>query len=101
MSHLICSPPVRNGSGGMGRISMATRDELVVRILDEFVAVTGLHRKRSMRLLRGGQAFGAVACYHHSRQRGRGQHGNLKDEPCLEPWPAFVPTDLNLEVVIE
>ena len=54
----------------MGRISMATRDELVVavsgrygrasrlergRILDEFVAVTGLHRKHAMRLLRGGQ----------------------------------------------
>ena len=55
----------------MGRISMATRDELVVavagryarasrldwgRILDEFVAMTGLHRKHAMRLLRGGQA---------------------------------------------
>ena len=54
----------------MGRISMATRDELVGavadrygrcdraergRILDEFVAVTGLHRKHSMRLLRGGR----------------------------------------------
>ena len=55
----------------MGRISMATRDELVVavaahyarasrvergRILDEFAAVTGLHRKHAVRLLRGGQA---------------------------------------------
>ena len=54
----------------MGRISMAARDELVAavagryaratrlergRILDEFVAVTGLHRKHAMRLLRGGQ----------------------------------------------
>ncbi len=54
----------------MGRISMAARDELVVavagryartsrlergRILDEFMAVTGLHRKHAMRLLRGGQ----------------------------------------------
>ena len=53
----------------MRRVSMATRDELVVaiagryarasrlergRILDEFVAVTGLHRKHAMRLLRGG-----------------------------------------------
>jgi hypothetical protein len=53
----------------MGRISMATRDELVValtaryaasnragrgRILDEFVAVSGLHRKHAMRLLRAG-----------------------------------------------
>src|SRR4051812_37096611 len=50
---------------------MATRDELVAavieryskgrraekgRILDEFVAVTGFHRKHAMRVLRGGQA---------------------------------------------
>ena len=55
----------------MGRISMATRDELVGalvaryagsnrkergRILDEFVAVSGVHRKHAMRLLRAGQA---------------------------------------------
>src|SRR5271168_5358813 len=54
----------------MGQISMTTRDELVVtlagryaasnrvdrgRILDEFVAVSGLHRKHAMRLLRVGQ----------------------------------------------
>lgn len=54
----------------MGRISMATRDELVValagryatsnrtergRILDEFVALSGLHRKHAMRLLRAGR----------------------------------------------
>jgi hypothetical protein len=54
----------------MGWVSMATRDELVAavagryqgsnrgdrgRILDEFVAVTGLHRKHAMRLLRGGR----------------------------------------------
>lgn len=54
----------------MRRISMATRDELVValveryagssrgergRILDEFALVTGFHRKHAMRLLRGGQ----------------------------------------------
>jgi len=53
----------------MRRISMATRDELVRavserygganreergRILDEFAAVTGLQRKHTMRLLRGG-----------------------------------------------
>ena len=53
----------------MRRVSMATRDELVAavlerygrasraergRILDEFAAVTGLHRKHAMRLLRGG-----------------------------------------------
>jgi hypothetical protein len=54
----------------MRRISMATRDELVVaiagrygrgdraergRILDEFTAVTGFHRKHAIRLLRAGQ----------------------------------------------
>src|ERR671913_163211 len=55
----------------MRRVSMATRNELVAavaerharsdrtergRILDEFVAVTGHHRKHAMRLLRGGKA---------------------------------------------
>lgn len=55
----------------MGRISMATRDELVAalagryavasreergRILDEFTAVSGLHRKHAMRLLRSGRS---------------------------------------------
>jgi hypothetical protein len=54
----------------MGQIGMATRDELVValagryaasgrkergRILDEFAAVSGLHRKHAMRLLRAGR----------------------------------------------
>ena len=54
----------------MGRISMATRDELVValaaryqssnryergRILDEFTEISDLHRKHAMRLLRSGQ----------------------------------------------
>src|SRR3954463_10403865 len=54
----------------MRRISMATRDELVAaiagrysqadktergRILDEFTAITGFHRKHAMRLLRAGQ----------------------------------------------
>jgi hypothetical protein len=57
----------------MGQISMATRDELVVAlagryasgnrkerglILDEFAAVSGLHRKHAMRLLRAGQPGG-------------------------------------------
>jgi hypothetical protein len=55
----------------MGQISMATRDELVAalatryaassrdergRILDEFTAITGLHRKHAMRLLRHGRS---------------------------------------------
>jgi hypothetical protein len=54
----------------VGRISVSTRDELVValsgryassnrkergRILDEFVAVSGLHRKHALRQLRAGQ----------------------------------------------
>src|SRR6202521_1239090 len=54
----------------MRRISMTTRDELVAgiagryaggdrvewgRVLDEFAAVTGFHRKHAMRLLRAGQ----------------------------------------------
>src|ERR1700736_1984055 len=54
----------------MGWISMTTREELVAalagrygsgsrkergRILDEFAAVSGLHRKHAMRLLRAGQ----------------------------------------------
>src|SRR6202045_401251 len=54
----------------MRRISMTARDELVAaiagryaqgdraergRILDEFAAVTGFHRKHAMRLLRAGQ----------------------------------------------
>src|SRR6266478_8126286 len=54
----------------MRLVSMAVRDELVVaiaeryggslrwekaRILDEFVAVTGYHRKHAMRLLRDGR----------------------------------------------
>src|ERR1700720_4591780 len=55
----------------MGQISMSTRDELVValsgryvsskrkergRIVDEFVVVSGLHRKHAMRLLRAGRS---------------------------------------------
>jgi hypothetical protein len=54
----------------MRRISMAARDELIAaiagrysqadrrergRILDEFTAITGFHRKHAMRLLRAGQ----------------------------------------------
>ena len=65
---------VRRRGAEMGQISMAARDELVDallgryalgnrkergRILDEFVALTGLHRKHAMRLLRAG----------HPRQR--------------------------------
>jgi hypothetical protein len=71
LPHLICSPPSIIGGAEMGWISMTTRDELVAalagryasgsrkergRILDEFAAVSGLHRKHAMRLLRAGQA---------------------------------------------
>jgi hypothetical protein len=57
----------------MGQISMATRDKLVValagryasgnrmergRILDEFTAESGLHRKHAMHLLPAGQPGG-------------------------------------------
>jgi hypothetical protein len=57
----------------MRRVSMVTRNELVeaiaaryarsnraakARILDEFVAVTGFHRKHAVRLLRGGVPTG-------------------------------------------
>src|SRR4051812_19693630 len=61
------------GAAVMRRVSMATRDDLVRaiaeryrragvvekgRILDEFVSVTGVHRKHAMRLLRSGQPNG-------------------------------------------
>src|SRR3954447_12644960 len=66
----------------MRRVSMATRDDLVAavvnryarsdrtergRILGEFVAVTGHHRKHAMRLLRGGKAAGD----RQGQRRGR------------------------------
>src|SRR5215472_19084765 len=70
LPHLICSRPCSSAGLMMRRISMAARDELVAaiagryaqgdrgergRILDEFAAVTGFHRKHAMRLLRTGQ----------------------------------------------
>ncbi len=75
LPHSNCSPAVQpvlhRREADMGHISMATRDELVValagrygsssrqhrgRILDEFVAVSGFHRKHAMRLLRAGRS---------------------------------------------
>ena len=68
------------------QVSMATRDELVeavaqryagsgrnekTRILDEFVAVTGFHRKHAMRLLRNGQQARRSAKPKVKRRRGR------------------------------
>ena len=69
----------------MRRVSMATRDELIAalsrrygeagriergRIHDEFVAVTGYHRKHAMRVLRSGPAVS-----RHARRPGRRVYG--------------------------
>jgi hypothetical protein len=74
----------------MGQMSMATRDELVIalagryasssrkdrgRILDEFAALSGLHRKHAMRLLRVGQP---------SRRSGSRPGRRLYDEAIQE-----------------
>src|SRR5271165_6710769 len=74
----------------MRRISMATRDELVAvvaeryarstrkdrgRILDEFGAMTGLHRKHAMRLLR---------CGMRSEQSGPRQRRRVYDDAVRE-----------------
>jgi hypothetical protein len=74
----------------MRRISMAVRDELVAavadryamgdrgergRILDEFAAVTGYHRKHAMRLLRAGQV---------NRRRGPRPGRRIYDEAVRE-----------------
>jgi hypothetical protein len=68
----------------MRRVSMATRDELIAglanrysevgrmeraRILDEFVAVTGYHRKHAMRVLRAGP----TSSRHRPRPGRRGE----------------------------
>src|SRR5215831_1557779 len=74
----------------MRRISMAARDELVAvvadryargdrgergRILDEFAAVTGYHRKHAMRLLRAGRV---------NRRRGPRPGRRIYDEAVRE-----------------
>src|ERR1700693_4377124 len=80
----------------MRRISMTTRDELVAaiagryaqgdrvergRILDEFSAVTGFHRKHAMRLLRAGLSEAAVRSAARApslrRRRTRGSDRGL------------------------
>jgi hypothetical protein len=71
LPHLICSPPSIIGGGGDGAdqhgdtrraggctgrtVRCGSRKERG-QILDEFAAVSGLHRKHAMRLLRVGQA---------------------------------------------
>ena len=82
----------------MGRISMATRDELVGavaerygrcdraergRILDEFVAVTGLHRKHAMRLLRGGRP-----CRQSGPRSGRRIYDDAVRAALIVVWEA-------------
>ncbi len=67
LPHIICSLPRGWTGATMGQLSMATRKELTAavseryrastrtekaRILDEFVVITGFHRKQAMRLLR-------------------------------------------------
>jgi hypothetical protein len=82
----------------MRRISMTTRDELVAaiagryaqgdrversRILDEFSAVTGFHRKHAMRLLRAGQPKA------RSRPRpGRRVYDDAVREALIVVWEA-------------
>ncbi len=83
------------------RVRMATRDDLVValgeryqqarvaekcRILDEFVAVTGFHRKHAMRLLRRGQPD----CRSGSRARRR-LYDDAVREALIMVWEASDP----------
>ena len=82
----------------MGRISMATRDELVValaaryasssrkergQILDEFAAVNGLHRKHAMRLLRAGRSDG-----RSGPRPGRRLYNDAVREALIVIWEA-------------
>ncbi len=82
----------------MRRISMATRDELICttaerygrgncaergRILDEFAAVTGYHRKHAMRLLRAGQSGNGSA-----PRPGRRIYDDASREALLVIWEA-------------
>jgi hypothetical protein len=82
----------------MGQVSMATRDELVValkdryisskrpergRILDEFVAVSGLHRKHAMRLLRAGQPS-----HRSGPRRARRLYNDAVREALIVLWEA-------------
>lgn len=97
----------------MGRVSMATRDELVAavverygagkrvektRILDEFAAVTGLHRKHAMRLLRVGSAHRASGPRPHRRLYDEAVREALillweaSDRICGKRLKAMVPT---------
>src|SRR5215471_9039072 len=82
----------------MRRISMAARDELVAaaadryargdrgergRILDEFAAVTGYHRKHAMRLLRTGRVN-----RRHGPRPGRRIYDEAVREALIVLWEA-------------
>jgi hypothetical protein len=77
---------------------MATRDELIgalskrysevrqgerSRILDEFVAVTGYHRKHAMRVLRDGRTGS-----RHGLRPGRRVYGEAVGEAIILLWEA-------------
>jgi len=82
----------------MRRLSMATRDELITalsrrygeagriergRILDEFVAVSGYHRKHAMRVLRSGSTGS-----RNARRPGRRVYGEAVREALILLWEA-------------
>src|SRR6201988_1974992 len=82
----------------MGRISMATRNELLAalaghyatssreergRILDEFTAVSSLHRKHAMRLLRAGRSEGGTGA-----RPGRRLYKEAERQALIVLWEA-------------
>src|SRR5438874_8447668 len=87
----------------MRQISMAARDELVGaiagryaqgdraergRILDEFAAVTGFHRKHAMRLLRTGQATRRSGPRPGGPRPGRRVYDEAVREALIVVWEA-------------
>ncbi len=97
----IASPellPALGREGGMRRVSMATRDELIAalagryseagridrgRILDEFVAITGYHCKHAMRVLRSGPTEA-----RRGPRPGRRIYGEAVREALILLWEA-------------
>ena len=91
-------PKGLSGSTGMRNMGMATRSELLEalrqrygaigrggksRILDEFVAVTGYHRKHAVRLFRGGDG----GC--SAERRGRPpRYGDAVRDALILVWEA-------------
>ena len=103
LPHLLCYRAQAGSEAyAMRQISMSTRGELLdaignryrtatrrqrSRILDEFVAVAGYHRKRAIRLLRaeGVRAAGAERASHPDRG-GRGSYGPGVREALIQLW---------------